>query len=78
VKRVLEMFRAYIKLSQQQSFSSTPCSESLPPLHLAISGALSGSETVQSASFTSFFKIIADMPDLLKQMWLLLTPCGFV
>jgi hypothetical protein len=34
---------------------------------------LSGSETIHSAKFTAFFKNIADMADLLKQMWFLLT-----
>ena len=34
-------------------------------LHLATSGALSGSETVQSASFITLINI-ADMADLLK------------
>ena len=42
-------------------------------LHLVISGALSGNETVHLASFTAFKKNIADMADLLKQMWFLLT-----
>ena len=42
-------------------------------LHLAISGALSGSETVLSASFAAFLKNLADMAGLLKQMWFLLT-----
>jgi hypothetical protein len=37
-----------------------------------MSGALSGSITVNSASFTAFKKNIADMVDLLKQMWFLL------
>ena len=40
---------------------------------MAISGALSGSETVHSASCTAFQENIADMDDLLKQMWFLLT-----
>ena len=37
-------------VSQQQS------SNTLPLLHLAISGALSGSKTIHSASFTAFKK----------------------
>jgi hypothetical protein len=38
-----------------QAFFSAPWSdESLPSLHLAISGALSGSKKVNSASFTAF------------------------
>jgi hypothetical protein len=38
---------------------------------MAISGALSGSKTVHSASFTAFFKNIAEMADLL------INKCGF-
>ena len=56
---------AYLKLSQQQN--------TLPLLHLAISGALSGNETVHSASFTAFKKNIYDMVDFLKQLWFVLT-----
>jgi hypothetical protein len=40
----------------------------IPLLHLAINGALSGSKTVDLASFNAFKKNIADMADLLKQM----------
>jgi hypothetical protein len=47
----------------------------IPLLYLAISRALSGSKTVHSASFTAFKKNIADMADLLKQMWFLMTRC---
>jgi hypothetical protein len=34
---------------------------------------LSGSKTVDLASFNAFKKNIADMADLLKQMWFLMT-----
>jgi hypothetical protein len=34
---------------------------------------LYGSETINSSSFTAFLKDIADIADLLKQMWFLLT-----
>ena len=48
VRNGAQTVRAYIKVSQQQSPNI------LLLLHLAISGALSGSETVHSASFTAF------------------------
>ena len=60
--RYPQTVRAYIKLFESQHLTTA----------ITFSTALSGSETVHSASFTAFKKNIADMVDLLKQMWFLL------
>jgi hypothetical protein len=56
-KRCPQTVKAYVKLSQQSCPNKVKLSQQSPNilslLHLAISGALSGCETVNSASFYS-------------------------